>query len=139
MPPVQAMCTSSHLQNRLQHRLRRSLQAFLAKRLKPGRRRAKEHKHYMNVSLNEYNYLKSIGIRFQYTAQMPFFTNLHIIENLVYGIYKDKVCYVSDFECKVRKTNCINYETENGDHFAISGQYVLYMKILRAERSRHLN
>ncbi|CAF3213124.1 unnamed protein product, partial [Rotaria sp. Silwood2] len=138
-PSVQTTSTLPHLQNRLQQRLRRSLQAFIAKRLKPGRRRAKEHKHHMEVSLNEYNYLKSIGIRSQYTAQMSFFTNLKIIENLVYGTYKDKVCYVGDFECKVRKSNSIKYETENGDKFNVSGQYVLYMKILRAERSRLLN
>jgi len=139
VPPVKTTSTLPHLQNRLKQRLRHSLQAFLAKRLKPGRRRAKEHKHYMKVSLNEYNYLKSIGITSKYTAQMAFFANLNIIENLVYGTYKDKVCYVGDFECKVRKSNPVNYETENGDQFKVCGRYVLYMKILRAERSRRLN
>ncbi|CAF1204517.1 unnamed protein product, partial [Didymodactylos carnosus] len=58
--------------------------------LQPGRRRAKEHQHHIKISLNEYNYLKSIGIRSQHTSQMAFFTNLKIVENLVFGKYKDK-------------------------------------------------
>ncbi|CAF1133980.1 unnamed protein product [Didymodactylos carnosus] len=55
--------SSTRLQDRLRIRLRLSLQQFLATRLKPGRRRAKEHNHRIHLTLNEYNYLKSIGIK----------------------------------------------------------------------------
>ncbi|CAF1171040.1 unnamed protein product [Didymodactylos carnosus] len=128
--------SSTRLQDRLRIRLRRSLQQFLATRLKPGRRRAKEHNHRIHLTLNEYNYLKNIGIKSQFTPQTSFFASLNCIVNLVYGEYKDKVCYVSDFHCKVRKSNSVTVETENGDKSKIDGDYFLYMKILRAERDR---
>ncbi|CAF4300033.1 unnamed protein product, partial [Didymodactylos carnosus] len=79
LPSVLILSTSAHLQNRLRQRVSHSLQAFSAKRLKSGRRRAKEHQHHIKVSFSEYNYLKSIRIR----SQMAFFTNLKIVENLV--------------------------------------------------------
>ncbi|CAF1408077.1 unnamed protein product, partial [Didymodactylos carnosus] len=96
--------SSARLQDRLRIRFCCSLQHFLAARLKPGRRGAKEHAHRIRLTVNEYNYFKSIGIKSQFTPQISFFASLNCIVNLVYGEYKDKVCYVSDFHCKVCKS-----------------------------------
>ncbi|CAF1191252.1 unnamed protein product [Didymodactylos carnosus] len=70
---------------------------------------------------------------------MVFFTSLNVTVNLVYGEHKDKVCYVSDFECKVRKSNSTTCETEDGEKIKVTGDYFFYMKILRGERNRRLN
>ncbi|CAF1531022.1 unnamed protein product, partial [Didymodactylos carnosus] len=126
--------SSARLQDRLRIRFCCSLQHFLAARLKPGRRGAKEHAHRIRLTVNEYNYFKSIGIKSQFTPQISFFASLNCIVNLVYGEYKDKVCYVSDFHCKVCKSNSVTIETENSNKSKINGDYFLYMKILRGER-----
>ncbi|CAF1130592.1 unnamed protein product [Didymodactylos carnosus] len=93
------------LHNGLERRLRRSLQQFLGKRLKSGCRRPREYRHHLRITGNKYNYLKIVGITSQFIPQMIFFTSVNVIVNLVYGQHKDRVSYVSDFECKVRKNN----------------------------------